>query len=89
MIRHWLLFLRGKMLELGSKEYEDLRYQFVESRRKNPDHPNQRRLWNGISEGMWTSQEGYEFLEKNGGREMLDKYHPEANEKVSSLDSFF
>jgi len=82
-------YLREKMLELGSKQYEDLRYQFVESRRKNPDHPMQRRLWNGISEGMWHSQEWYDFLEKNGGREMLDKYHPEANEKVSSLDSFF
>lgn len=82
-------YLREKMLELGSKEYEDLRYQFVESRRKNPEHPMQRRLWNGISEGMWESKEWYDFLERNGGRAMVDKYHPKAYETVSTLDSFF
>ena len=82
-------YLREKMLELGSKEYEDLRYQFVESRRKNSEHPMQRRLWNGISEGMWESKEWYDFLERNGGRAMVDKYHPKAYETVSTLDSFF
>jgi hypothetical protein len=82
-------YLREKMLELGSKEYEDHRFNYVESRRKNKDHPLQRRLWNGISEGMWAEQEWYDYLERNGGREMLDKYHPEANEKISTLESLF
>lgn len=82
-------YLREKMLELGSYEYENTRFNFVESRRKNPEHPMQRKLWNGISEGMWASQEWYDYLEKNGGREMLDKYHPEAYNKGSTIDSLF
>ncbi len=82
-------YLREKMLELGSKQYEDIRYQFVESRRKNPEHPMQRRLWNGISEGMWESQEWYDYLERNGGRAMVEKYHPKAYEKISTLEDLF
>jgi hypothetical protein len=82
-------YLREKMLELGTKEYEDFRYQFVESRRKNPDHPMQRRLWNGISEGMWESQEWYDFLEKNGGKKMVDDYHPKAFQQISTLEGLF
>lgn len=78
-------YLREKMLELGSKEYEDHRYNYVESRRKNPEHPLQRNLWNGISEGMWEEQEWYDYLERNGGREMLEKYHP----KPSTLEDLF
>jgi hypothetical protein len=49
----------------------------------------QRKLWNGISEGMWTSQEWYDYLEAIGGREMLDKYHPEAYNKGSTLEDLF
>ena len=82
-------YLREKMLELGSKEYEDHRFNYVESRRKNKEHPLQRRLWNGISEGMWSEKEWYDYLEKNGGREMVQKYHPEAYEKISTLEDLF
>ena len=82
-------YLREKMLELGSKEYEDYRFNYVESRRKNPEHPKQRRLWNGISEGMWTEQEWYDYLERHGGREMVEKYHPEAYKKESTLEDLF
>ena len=82
-------YLREKMLELGSYEYENTRFNFVEYRRKNKEHPMQRKLWNGISEGMWSSQEWYDYLEKNGGREMLDKYHPEAYNRESTIDSLF
>jgi len=82
-------YLREKMLELGSKEYEDHRFNYVESRRKNPEHPLQRRLWNGISEGMWSEKEWYDYLERVGGREMVQKYHPEAYEKVSTLEDLF
>ena len=82
-------YLREKMLELGSKEYEDLRYQFVEDRRHNKEHPNQRKLWNGVSEGMWESQEWYDYLEEKGGREMAEKYHPEAYKKASTLEDLF
>ncbi len=82
-------YLREKMLELGSKEYEDHRFNYVESRRKNKEHRLQRRLWNGISEGMWEEQEWYDYLERNGGREMVEKYHPKAYEKISTLEDLF
>ena len=82
-------YLREKMLELGSKEYEDHRFNYVECRRKNKEHRLQRRLWNGISEGMWSEQEWYDYLEANGGREMVQKYHPEAYEKISTLEDLF
>ena len=82
-------YLREKMLELGSKEYEDYRFNYVESRRKNKEHRLQRRLWNGISEGMWDEQEWYDYLERNGGREMVQKYHPKAYEKISTLEDLF
>jgi len=82
-------YLREKMLELGSKEYEDHRYNYVESRRKNKEHKLQRRLWNGISEGMWEEKEWYDYLEKNGGREMVQKYHSKAYEVISTLEDLF
>jgi hypothetical protein len=82
-------YLREKMLELGSKEYEDHRFNYVECRRKNKEHRLQRRLWNGISEGMWDEQEWYDYLEKRGGRAMVEKYHPKAYEKISTLEDLF
>jgi hypothetical protein len=82
-------YLREKMLELGSKEYEDHRFNYVESRRKNKEHPLQRRLWNGISEGQWTEKEWYDYLEQHGGREMVERYHPEAYRKESTLEDLF
>lgn len=82
-------YLREKMLELGSKEYEDHRFNYVECRRKNKEHRLQRRLWNGISEGMWDESEWYDYLEKNGGRKMVERYHPKAYEKISTLEDLF
>ena len=88
-------YFREKMLELGSKAYEDCRYEFVESRRLNKEHPghknedgSERHLWNGVSAGMWDSEEWYEYCERQLGREELLKYHPEA-EKSNSLEGFF
>lgn len=82
-------YLREKMLELGSYEYENHRFEFVEVRRKNKEHSLWRPLWNGVSEGMWTSQEWYDYLEAKGGRDMVQKYHPEAYEKAGSLEDLF
>lgn len=82
-------YLREKMLELGSKEYEDHRFNYVECRRKDKSHPLQRKLWNGISPGMWEEQAWFDYLEKHGGREMVAKYHPEAYNKGSTLDNLF
>lgn len=81
-------YFREKMLELGTKEYEDYRYEFVESRRKNPQHPEQRPLWNGVSAGMWESEEWYNYLrDKPNGDKYLKDYHPDADK--SSLEEFF
>ena len=84
-------YFREKMLELGSYEYENLRYEYVESRRKNKEHTLWRPLWNGISEGMWLQQEWYDYLRENGSQEMLDKYHgKELNKTVqSNLEGLF
>jgi hypothetical protein len=80
-------YFREKMLELGSWEYEQTRKNFVDDRRKNPEHPEQRKLWNGVSPGMWESEEWYNYLEKKLGVDELIKYHPESQK--TSLDEFF
>jgi hypothetical protein len=82
-----VVYFREKMLELGSKKYEDTRYDYVESRRLNPEHPEQRKLWNGISPGMWEDKEWYEYCEAKLGRDKLLKYHP--NAAATTLDEFF
>jgi hypothetical protein len=83
-----VVYFREKMLELGSKEYEDSRYDFVEHRKNDKEHPEQRPLWNGVSAGMWESKEWYDFCEKKLGRDELLKYHPDAKEQ-QSLEEFF
>jgi len=80
-------YFREKMLELGTMEYENHRYNFVISRKNNESHPNWRPLWNGVSEGMWESDEWFDYLETNGGSDMLNTYHP--NNEKSSLEAFF
>jgi len=83
-------YLREKMLELGSYEYENLRYKFVEDRRKNKEHKLWNKKWNGISPGMWDSQEWYDYIISNGDRKMLVDYHPKAVEsKQSDLTNLF
>jgi hypothetical protein len=83
-----VVYFREKMLELGSKEYEDCRYDFVEHRKNDKEHPEQRQLWNGVSAGMWESKEWYDFCESKLGRDELLKYHPDAKEQ-QSLEEFF
>jgi hypothetical protein len=83
-----VVYFREKMLELGSKEYEDTRYDFVEHRKNDKEHPEQRPLWNGVSASMWESKEWYDFCEKKLGRDELLKYHPDAKEQ-QSLEEFF
>jgi len=86
-----VVYFREKMLELGSKEYEDCRYDYVESRRTNKEHPGHigRNLWNGIDPGMWDSQEWYDYLESKLGTEVLNKYHPPKTTTVNALEEFF
>ncbi len=80
-------YFREKMMELGSYEYEQARFEYVESRRLNKEHPMWRSLWNGVSEGMWEQKEWYDFCEKKLGRDELYKMHPKAN--AGSLEGFF
>ena len=86
-----VVYFREKMLELGSKEYEDCRYDYVESRRLNKEHKGHigRNLWNGIDAGMWDSQEWYDYLESKLGTEVLHKYHPPKTTTVGALEEFF
>jgi len=84
-----VVYFREKMLELGSWEYEQCRKNFVDTRRQNKEHPEWRNLWNGVSPGMWTSDEWYQFAEQKLGAEVLEQYHPEAVATTSTLDSFF
>lgn len=88
-------YFREKMLELGSKQYEDCRYEYVESRRLNKEHPGHtnedgsaRHLWNGVSQGMWEDKEWYDYCESKLGTETLHKYHPLSIES-NSLEGFF
>ena len=86
-------YFRENMKLLGSFEYENERRAFVDYRRLNKEHPEWRHLWNGVSPGMWDSQEWYNYLESkvdNDGVSMLDKYHPSHSEnKSNSLEGFF
>lgn len=71
-----VLYFREKMLDCESKIIEDLRYEFVEYRRTNENHPLQRKAWNGVSPAMFSSQEWVDFLLMNGMndyvKELLD-----------------
>jgi len=82
-------YMRENMTELGSWEYEQLRRKYVDSRRLNPQHPLQREFWNGISPGMWSEKEWYDWLEVNGGEDMVRQYHPSAYDTVATLEGFF
>lgn len=81
-------YFREGMLELGSKEYEDARFNYVEDRKNNKEHPHWRKGWNGISPGMWTSDEWYNYLRQTD-TSMLEKYHPEAIAQTSTLDALW
>jgi hypothetical protein len=87
-----IAFFHEGMLTLGSFEYEDTRREFVDSRRLNPDHPEQRYRWNGISPGLWESDEWVEFLlTKPTGKEWLKTNHKDLYDRKfgNTIDSFF
>ena len=70
-------YFREDMLELGSLEYETARYDYVEWRRKNPEHKLWRPGWNGVSAAMWEDDEWRQFLgSREGGGAMVAEYHP-------------
>lgn len=82
-----IAYTHEAMVEGGSYEYEDTRREFVDSRRLNLEHPEQRNRWNGISPGMFCDNESnnpklakewYDFLKSKGdsGDLWLDQHHP-------------
>lgn len=77
-------YFREGMLELGTKDYEDCRYDYVQfSKKKSGDS-----RFNGTYEGMWKSQDWYDFCKERLGEDALLKYHPEASKEVKVLDFF-
>ena len=82
-----IAFFHEGMLTLGSWEYEQARKKYVDWCKDNTNHPFYRKRFNGVWPGMWSSQEWYDFCEKEVGRAELLKMHPDAEK--SSLDGFF
>lgn len=82
-------YLREGMLELGSKKYEDARYDFVESRRKNKEHPLWRPMWNGVSEKMWDTEEWYDYLKSKGEGLYEEHIRLFGKEETSTLDNLW
>lgn len=88
-----VLYFRDSMLECGTKKYEDARRNFVYMRRDDPNHPGHkgRNGWNGISPGMWDTEEWGLYLKNNGlhaeGDEVLNKLG--LGEQTNTLESFF
>lgn len=78
-------YFRERMLDLGSKDYEDLRYEYVESRRKNEKHPEWRDGWNGVSAGMFESDEFKQFLTDRKRPDLWCEYHEKAATTLESL----
>lgn len=74
-------YFRENMIDLGSWEYEQQRYNFVTSRRLASSDPK----FNGVTAKMWQSEEWYDYLRTNGGEDLLDEYHPQ----TSTLEAFF
>ena len=90
MLRMSLVYyFREDMDKLGSWDYEHHRRAFVDYRRLNKEHPEWREYWNGVSPSMWSTQEWYDYLEANGGKDMVEEYHPEAYDQPTSLEGFF
>jgi hypothetical protein len=86
-----VFYFREDMMKLGSWDYEHLRRDYVDDRRKNEDHRLWRPYWNGVSPSMWGEEEWYDYLTQRGGEDMLRLYHPEAvamKEEIS-LEDFF
>ena len=85
------IVVRENMSECGSKVYEDLRKQFVQDRIDDKEHPghskyiHRSQTWNGVSPGMWESDDWVDYLRKNGFDAEADELRP----TVNTIDSLF
>jgi hypothetical protein len=73
-----VMYFRESMLNCGSRKYEECRREFVYMRRDNKEHPLWHESWNGVSPGMWDTEEWANYLGNNG-------FHEQANEILNSL----
>ena len=73
-----VMYFRDSMLSCGSRKYEECRREFVYMRRDNKEHPLWHESWNGVSPGMWDTEEWANYLGHNG-------FLVEANEVLNSL----
>lgn len=86
-----VMYFRESMLECGSKKYEDARKNFVYMRKANKEHELWHEGWNGVSPGMWDTEEWANYLGNNGltdeAEEVLNKLGIGQNK--SSLEEYF
>ena len=80
-------YFRKNMLELGCKQYENLRKSFVIGRSRNKEHPLWRKNWNGVSANMFTSEEWKKYLVENVGLEKATEYEPELFKTENTLEN--
>jgi hypothetical protein len=73
-----VMYFRESMLSCGSKKYEETRKNFVYMRRDNKEHPLWHEGWNGVSPGMWDTEEWANYLGWNG-------FAAEANDLLRQL----
>ena len=84
-----VMYFRESMISCGPKKYEEARKNFVYMRRDDKTHPLWHSGWNGVSPGMWDTEEWGNYLGNNGllaeAEEVLNKIGKGSN---SSLEQF-
>jgi len=85
-----VMYFRESMSQCGSKKYEEARKNFGYMRRNDKEHPLWKEGWNGVSPGMWDTEEWGNYLGNNGllddAEEVLSKLGK--SDSVSTLDDF-
>ncbi|AGS81014.1 putative SNF2 DNA repair protein [Caulobacter phage Cr30] len=71
-------YFREDLIGTGSYEYNQVKFQYVEERKKDPILSEGRNLFNGVTPGMFTEQAWYDYLESKLGKDVVLQYHPEA-----------
>lgn len=61
-----VMYFREKMIECESKKIEEARKNYVYARKKDTSHPDWHAGWNGISPGMFESEDWKKYLALNG-----------------------
>ena len=80
-----VMYFRTAMLGCSSVQHEDLRRKFVYSRKDNQKHSLWHEGWNGVSAGMWETQEWSSYLSNNGFPEEAAKVFESEKTNISSF----